>query len=392
MNVRMTPLGKVVAVSAGQPAPRPNEFSESGYPFIRAGSLEKLLNGSTEADCEKISSITAAKYRMKLYPKDTVVFPKSGMSAKIGRVYRLNGSAYLVSHLAALEPTGKYDPSYLVHWLRAHPPSALIKDDAYPSIRTSEVEMLEVPDIPTAEQGRIATILDKSQTICRKREQALTLTEDFLRSAFLEMFGDPFLDDRGFPSTTVENICLLITDCLHTTPNHFDEPNAFPSIRSSELQSGYINLSSAKYVSEAEYQIRIQRYRPSAGDTIYCREGARFGSVGIVPNGMTPCLGQRTMLLKANPELATQEYLWGVMCSDATVRQAENVVGGAASPHVNIKDIRQFKCLLPPLELQCKFTKLCQNVFIQRQRYLDPLNSAKHLFYSLSQRAFRGEL
>src|SRR4051794_38333763 len=123
MTVSTTHLGKVVDVSAGQPAPKPNDFSDDGYPFIRAGSLEGLLSGQTEDDCEKLDTETARRYRMRLYPRDTILFAKSGMSAKIGRVYRMRQPAYVVSHLAALAPIGKYEPSYLAHWLRAHPPS-----------------------------------------------------------------------------------------------------------------------------------------------------------------------------------------------------------------------------------------------------------------------------
>ena len=234
--------------------------------------------------------------------------------------------------------------------------------------------------------------MDKADAIRRKREQALTLADDFLRSMFREMFGDPSTNKHGFELSNVESLCDLITDCLHTTPKHFDESNAFPSIRSSELQNGYIDLRSAKYVSPTEYQIRIQRYRPQPGDTIYCREGARYGSVGIVPEGMTPCLGQRTMLLKANRDLATPEYLWAVMRSESTVTQADNVVGGAASPHVNIKDIRRFRCLRPSFHLQGRFSAICRNVFRQMTQQTQQLDAANTLFASLSQRAFRGEL
>jgi type I restriction enzyme S subunit len=119
--IEMCSLGSVVDVSAGQPAPKANEFSDDGRPFIRAGSLEKLLNGGSLSECEKVPELTADRNRLRLYPKDTIVFAKSGMSATLGRVYRLSEPAYVVSHLAALVPTGDYDPIYLTHWLRRHP-------------------------------------------------------------------------------------------------------------------------------------------------------------------------------------------------------------------------------------------------------------------------------
>ena len=194
------PLGKVVDVSAGRPAPKPNEFSDRGHPFIRAGSLEGLLNGKTEQDCEKIDEPIAKRNGLKLYPKDTVLFAKSGMSAKLGRVYRLREPSYVVSHLAALSPTGKFDPSYLTHWLRSHPPSRLINDDSYPSIRISEIAGLEVPDIDLNEQRRIAAILDKADGILRKGDQLRLMLVGLVRSAFAEMFGDLVNNPRDWPT------------------------------------------------------------------------------------------------------------------------------------------------------------------------------------------------
>jgi type I restriction enzyme, S subunit len=128
-------LGSVVEVTAGQPAPAASEFGEEGFPFVRAGSLESLLNGGSLIECEKVAEETARNKRLPLYPKDTIVFAKSGMSATLGRVYQLSQPAYVVSHLAAPVPSGTYDPGYLTHWLRSNPPSHLIRDQAYPSIR-----------------------------------------------------------------------------------------------------------------------------------------------------------------------------------------------------------------------------------------------------------------
>src|SRR5205807_1095301 len=100
-------------------------------------------DGGNLGECEKVPVTTAQKNRLRLYPKDTIVFAKSGMSATLGRVYRLQEPAYVVSHLAALVPTGEYDHIYLTYWLRSNPPSHLIKDPAYPSMRISEIEQMQ---------------------------------------------------------------------------------------------------------------------------------------------------------------------------------------------------------------------------------------------------------
>ena len=268
----------------------------------------------------------------------------------------------------------------------------LNKAAAVPGLNRNDAyqQKILVPDIQ--HQRRIAAILDKADGIRRKRERSAELTDHCIRSIFQKMFGDPVSNEAGFKVGHIEDLCELITDCLHTTPKHFDKPNEFPSIRSSELQNGYIDLSNAKYVNESEYKVRIKRYRPAPGDIIYCREGARFGSVARIPEGMTPCLGQRTMLLKANREVCTPDYLWSVMRSGFIADQAKRAVGGAASPHVNIRDIKKFPCLLPPIEVQKNFSRICSNLLKQREKITEQTQQAAQLFSALSQRAFRGEL
>ena len=251
---------------------------------------------------------------------------------------------------------------------------------------------LPVPLPSLEEQRRIAAILDKADAIGQKCQHALTLADDFLSSTFLEMFGDPVANPKSFDRAYVEDLCQVISDCLHKTPKHFDDPSPYPSVRSSELQNGFIDLSSAKYVTEEEYIERIQRHTPVPGDIIYCREGARYGNVGLIEEGMTVCLGQRTMLFQAKEGVVTSEYLWATLCSKGLYHQAERKAGGAASPHVNIRDIRKFDCVLPPYELQLKFSSICQNVLRQRKKLVGQINEAEALKKSLAQKAFRGEL
>ena len=108
-------LGDVCNVGAGQSAPNKDTFSTNGIPFIRAGSLETLSEGTPENALEKLTPEAAAQNGLKLYPADTVVFAKSGMSANIGRIYKLKNPCYVVSHLATLVTTNQYNATYLMY-------------------------------------------------------------------------------------------------------------------------------------------------------------------------------------------------------------------------------------------------------------------------------------
>jgi type I restriction enzyme S subunit len=179
-------LGNIAEVSAGQSAPQDSKcFGTDGHPFIRAGSLEFLCSGGSLNDLEHIKPEIAARHHLKLFPRDTILFAKSGMSAKIGRVYRLAAPAYVVSHLAAIIPKEKLTPGYLLHFAIQNSPSQLIPNEAYPSIRLSEIENIEIPLPSIEDQLRISDILDKAEAIRRKRQEAINRIDNLVKSQFI---------------------------------------------------------------------------------------------------------------------------------------------------------------------------------------------------------------
>ena len=391
MTLSTTHLGKVVDVSAGQPAPKPNDFSDNGFPFIRAGSLEGLLSGQTEDDCEKIDVETARRYRMRLYPKDTILFAKSGMSAKIGRVYRMRQPAYVVSHLAALAPIGMYEPSYLAHWLRAHPPSKLIKDDAYPSIRTSEVSSLEVPNLHIDEQRRIAAILDKADAIRRKREQARTLADDFLRSVFLEMFGDPSTNPMGWPVSSIRD---LIVDAKYGTSQKADvDEGSYPVLRMGNLTySGRIDTTDLKYLDLKDNE--VEKYTVRRGDILFNRTNSRelVGKTAVVMTDGVYAYAGYLVRARTNKK-ANSHYISAFLNSTfgkATLQgMCKSIIGMA---NINAQEFQNIRLPVPPVDLQNRFGAVLERTEATRQLLLADLRHAADLFAALSQRAFAGDL
>lgn len=135
MNWPLVTLSDVADVESGDPAPQGEEnFADSGTPFVRAGSLVPLLDGSNESDLEHIPESVSAKLRMKTYPANTVVFAKSGMSCTKGLIYQLRSRAHVVSHLAAIVCREGLSPKFLRRWYQVNSPTRLIDNPSYPSM------------------------------------------------------------------------------------------------------------------------------------------------------------------------------------------------------------------------------------------------------------------
>ena len=98
MSIQHVELGKMCKVSAGQSAPQGEKyFGKVGNPFIRAGSLDMLVNGGAIDQCEWISDEIASKFGMQLFPENTIVFESFLMTLKpLNLFFNLNLS---VTHL-----------------------------------------------------------------------------------------------------------------------------------------------------------------------------------------------------------------------------------------------------------------------------------------------------
>ncbi len=258
----------------------------------------------------------------------------------------------------------------------------LNRDDAYE-------QFIPFPDL--SEQRRIAGRLEQADQLRRTRRYALELSNIFLPAAFLELFGDPDRNPFDWPEDELGELCDEVLDCPHSTPIYAATRTPYPCVRSSDIQSGYLDFSEAKYVEKTEYQKRIDRGKPLPGDVIYCREGARFGNAARVLDNTAMCLGQRTMLFRAKPNRAISEFIWAFLTSRGAYRQATRALDGSASPHVNVGGIVAFRVPVLPLLLQQKFAALVERAERLRGVQREALRQADHLFASLLHHAFAGE-
>lgn len=383
-------LGDVADVTTGQSAPQGRDlFGDKGHPFVRAGSLDFLCNGGEHSQLEHLTDDVAANYRMRLFPADTIVFAKSGMSATKGLVFRLNVPSYVVSHLAAVLPSEKVIPEYMEHWLRTNPPSRLISNEAYPSIRTSQInDMLIRHPETTDEQRRIAAILDKADAIRRKRREAIRLLDDFLRATFLDMFGDPVTNPKGWDRSTVGKETYFITSGSRGWAQYYAEAGSL-FIRIQNLKSGFLDLSDIAYVVAPD-SAEAARTRVQPGDVLLSIT-ADLGRTGVVPELIGEAfVNQHLAILRfstLNPVFVSH-----LLATPGGQAQFARLNRSAVKAGLNFNDIRSIDLLIPPRVLQDHFAIIVRTIEIQKTQLMNSMIEADTLRMSLSQRAFVGEL
>lgn len=254
-----------------------------------------------------------------------------------------------------------------------------------------DVKNLEIPLPPLPTQFRIVSLLEKAEETKRLRAQADELTDRLLQSVFLEMFGEPIINNKKWEIKTIEELSSEIVDCPHSTPNYVDYITDFPCIRTTELKEGYIDWKQMKYLDKEEYKKRVKRLTPVSDDVIYGREGS-FGEAVRVPNNTKISLGQRVMLFRPKSGVCNSVFLWALLRSKSIYFQASKKTSGSTVGHVNIKDIKKFRGICPPIELQNKFARIVKQIESMRQSQNQSKQQIEDLFSALMQKAFRGEI
>jgi len=262
----------------------------------------------------------------------------------------------------------------------------------FKEVSKAVIERVEIPLPKLEEQKQIAAILDKADAIRRKRQEARDIANHLIDVAFNHLFGDCLVNGKEFEPCDFQDLCGKIVDCPHSTPTYADTETEFACVRSSDLQDGYIDWESTKYVTNSEYETRVARHTPVAGEVLYTREGGRLGNAAQVPAGSQVCLGQRIMLFSAKQGETTNEFLWALLNSPGVRHQVNTLTAGAAAPRVNISDIRKLQGFRPPFKLQEQFTKAVDKIEQLRQKQIAAETDETDLFNSLVQRAFKGEL
>ena len=149
---------------------------------------------------------------------------------------------------------------------------------------------------------------------------------------------------------TIKELCSVVVDCPHSTPTWTAEGKIV--VRNNNIKNGRIDFSSPSYTDDEHYQQRIKRATPQGGDIIITRE-APMGEVGMIPEGIVCCLGQRMVLLRANPDICDNYYLLYSLQSRYVQHQISWSEGtGTTVSNLRIPHLEQLKIPYLPLSKQ----------------------------------------
>jgi len=388
-------INDIALVDSGQGAPQGEKWFDGDNIFVRAGDLNQLSDGKYVGDyCQKLNNAAIEKYNLKKYPANSVVFPKSGMSVKTDNIALLKYDSYVVNHLAVIQ-TQKNDihlSKYIYYLLKQVRISNLSKNDSYPSIRLDDIKKFKITMPQESFIQKIVVTLEKAEQLKQWRQESDKLTDEYLKSVFMMMFGDPNENPKKWKKDILENNCnrICVSYVGPCDKYYTSQDKGVPMIRTGNLKENHLDLNDLKYVSNEFHEKNIKS-QLHFGDLLIARHGTN-GQAALVPENLKVANCLNVVIIRTNKEKYNPIFLQWLFNSASTLHQISRKTGGSTQSVINTHAIQKLNLIVPPLPLQQKFASIVQLVEEMKDQQKHSKEQIENIFYALMQKAFRGEL
>ena len=391
MSWQQTTLGEVADIVSGStPKSDVPRYWDGSVAWATPTDLSRLDGKHLSKTDRTITEEGLNESSARLLPPGSVLFSSR---APIGLVAINTQPMATNQGFKSFVPRPEVDADYLYWWLRANRRQLedLGNGATFKEVSKAVVSRVKFPLPPFAEQRRIAAILDKADAIRRKREQALALADEFVRAVFVEMFGDPSTNSKGWPIGSIRD---LIVEAKYGTSQKADAVlGSYPVLRMGNLTyAGRIDSTDLKYLDLNRHE--VDKYTVRRGDLLFNRTNSRelVGKTAVVMTdkiyAFAGYLVRARTNNKANPHYISA-FLNSPFGKSTLQGMCKSIIGMA---NINAQEFQNIRLPVPPRDLQNQFGTVLERTEVTRQLLQADLRNATELFTSLSQRAFRGEL
>lgn len=337
---------------------------------------------------DKITQAGFASCSTQMLPAGAILVSSR---APIGHVAIAGRALCTNQGFKSLIPDARVDSRYLYHCMKhyAQRLAELGNGATFKEVSKTIVEDFEIP-LPTEVnvQHRIAAILDKADAISMKRSAVLTNADQYLRSTFLKLFGDPVANPKGLPEEPIAEIATVTTG---NTPSR--EVSAYFGNYIEWIKSDNINTPS-HFLTKAieglsEAGLRVGRSVPAGSTLITCIAGSPscIGNAALADRPVS--FNQQINALTPKPGIEPEFIYATTLFSKARIQAAStNGMKGMVSKGA----LEEVRFILPPPDQREKFVAIFRTVMALIEKLESAASEANMLYGSLAQRAFTGQL
>ena len=383
-SIRIGPFGSAL---------KKHEYSENG---IRVLGIEDVHPNQFLSDrCKYIPDAKFCELRQYEVSDGDVLVTNMGTVGRACAVPAGTQRSIISSHLIKVSLNrSRADPTYLC-WMLNYSPLvvAQIRAKSHGAImagfNSSLLKSLQIPLPPLAEQKRIAGILDAADALRAKRREAFAQLDTLLQSTFLDMFGDPVTNPKGWNVVAFESIGNSRLEKMLDKGKEVGD-RQFPYLANTNVQWGRFDLTALRTMDFSESD--CEEFKLEDGDLLIC-EGGEVGRTAIWHGAHNRIYFQKALhRVRLDPTVAVPEYVFQFMWFMAKNGGFRDLTTSATIAHLAGVKLKRLPCPRPPLKLQHRYAVIVKSVEQQKTSQRAHLADLDTLFASLQSRAFRGDL
>ncbi|MBD2429541.1 restriction endonuclease subunit S [Phormidium sp. FACHB-1136] len=382
---------KTVGSAFNGKTPSKLEQRSEGLPILKIRDIDE--NGNFRGNFESfVDSNYYEKYsKKKLRAGDTIILNAAHNSDYVG-----SKNAFISPDLDGVVATGEWlivrvdsaHPAYINHFLKSPPGRKKLKScvkgiHLYPK----DVERIKIPLPPLDDQKRIAYLLSKVEGLIAQRKQHLQHLDDLLKSVFLEMFGDPVRNEKGWEKNIIGSFARVGTGATPSRQKIDEYYNGdIPWVKTTEVKNEKIISTEEHITRKAVKETNCTIYQSHTILLAMYGQGKTRGQVGYLNIAAATNQACAAILPSTHNQVFIYEQL------KLLYRSIRALGRGGNQENLNLALVKNISLLLPPIELQNQFSTIVEKVECIKTRYQASLADLENLYGALSQKAFKGEL
>ena len=278
--------------------------------------------------------------------------------APIGAINYAKEDCCIGRGLAAITPDNSKVSSEFIFWLLKGKREELNRKgtgSTFKAIGRKVLEEMLIPDISLKEQREYSTILERVHRIIWVRKLELQELDKLIKARFVELFGEPTTNPMGWDETTIGDECFYIKDGPHKSlPDIGKENGGHPFISVRNIVNGYIDFSTARYISDADYADAIKKCQPEKGDMLYSK-GGTTGIAKLIDTDEQFANWVHVAVLKFDRSKLNGVFFENMLNSAYCYEQSQRLTKGIANRDLVLSAMAQIKMYRPPIKLQQQF-------------------------------------
>ena len=385
---KVSELAKQIRGVSYNPEDLHENLDENSVTLLRANNIfEGRINFDDVVYVDK-SKVTMEQYLCK---GDILVCASSGSKQLVGKAASFNFETECTfgAFCKVVRPNQDV-ANYLSVYFQSNAYRRKISEVAIGAninnIRNEHIDALELPIGSNAENEKVVASFSLLQQIIDGRKQQLHKLDDLVKARFVELFGDPITNPRGFEKVPLSKLAEIKIGPFGSLLHKEDYIQAGHAlVNPSHIIDGKISIDSKLTVSEEKFN-ELRAYHLRVGDVVMGRRGEMGRCAVVTENGLL--CGTGSLLIRTNGEV-TADYIQKIISFPSFKKTIEEMAVGQTMPNLNVPIVSKFQIIKPPFEVQKAYYDFVSQIDKSKAVIQKALNETQLLFDCLMQKYFQ---